>query len=97
MALGDTGTRCLLTRGKKWMRGKRIKKPNNISKPSRRPFVSVVGRKRSHWTTYRLSRTASARTDALPLKDSAARVEQQRRSIAGIEEQQADRVAALKE
>ena len=38
-----------------------------------------------------------ARTDALPLKERAARVEQQRRSFAGIEKQQAERVAALEE
>ena len=38
-----------------------------------------------------------ARTDALTRKERAARVEQQRRSFAGIEKQQAERVAALEE
>ena len=38
-----------------------------------------------------------ARTDTLLLKERAARVEQQRRSFAGIEKQQAERVAAPEE
>ena len=45
----------------------------------------------------RIEASKVGRTDALPLKERAAGVEQQRRSFAGIEKQQAERVAALEE
>ena len=45
----------------------------------------------------RIEALKTAHVDALPLKERAARVEQQRRSYAGIEKRQIERITALEE
>ena len=90
-----------LTHRQNGTRGKRIKKPNSASKPSRRPFASVVGRKRSHWTTCQLSRIAfealkggSHRCSPAQETCSAHRTAA---ALQGSKKQDAERVSALEE
>ena len=61
-----------------------------------------MGRRRFHQDDItalenRIEALKTARIDALPLKERAARVEQQRRSYARIEKQQIERITALEE
>ena len=91
MAPGDTGTRRPLTRRKNG--GKRMKE----AKQRLQALQTSLRQCRGSQVLPPDNRSALENPDALPVKERAARVEQQHRSFAGIEKQQAERVAVLEE